>query len=374
MTKNNILLSIIIPTKNRYECLLSVIESLLKYIDSNDFEIIIQDNSDNNLIITTFLSKINDDRLSYFYTETPISIKENTELAISNSTGEYITFIGDDDLVSPYIIEVVTMMKLKKINSLIFNSGKYWWQNVSFNNKNFYNKPSNFLMPKNVSSFFFKINTMNELNFMLNHGCISSYKLPKFYHGVITKDLLIKVKDKTSISPDISFSTALSIVCKEHYFVNFPVTIYGASKNSGGGMTMRKKHYGKIEDQSFLPKNTKEIWNEMIPEIWSEHTTYPVSVSHVLKQFGLEKSINYNVFYSSMLVYEPYLIKYLLKKIVKYNKINIIGYLFLFFQIIKRVSSLVLNRIKINLKMLDYVVYEDFTIEDCMIELKKVKF
>jgi glycosyltransferase involved in cell wall biosynthesis len=374
MKRVNKLLSIIIPTRNRYECLTSVISALLKYIDDDNFEIVIQDNSDNNTIITNYLTSINDDRLSYYFTDTCISVKENTELAISNSVGEFITFIGDDDLVSPYIVDIVTAMKIRNINSLIFNSGKYWWQNVSFKKKNYYNKPSSFLIPKNVSSVFMKLNTFTELDLMLSHGATSSFRLPKFYHGIISRDLLIKIKDKSSISPDISFSTALGLVCTEHYFINFPATIYGASKNSGGGMTMEKKHYGKIEDQSFLPKNAKEIWDELIPEVWSEHTTYPVSVSHVLQQFSSNKTINYNVFFSSMLVYEFYLFKYLKPKIFKYNKFNIIGYLILFYQILKRISGLLLNKIKVKLKKLDFVVYEDFTINDCMIELKKITF
>lgn len=374
MEKFKKLLSIIIPTKNRYQCLLPVIDALTKHINSNDFELVIQDNSDDNSPIINYLALNNDNRISYFYKKDSLSIKENTAFAISNAIGEYITFIGDDDLVSPFIVDIVKLMKERGINSLIFNSGKYWWRNLTFTKPNYYVRPSVFTIPKNVTQDFIKLNTAKELDFMLDHGCTSAFNLPKFYHGIINRELLNEVKDNTSISPDISFSTALGLVCLEHYFINYPVTVYGASKNSGGGMTMEKKHYGKIEDQPWLPKNTKEIWDNLIPEIWSEHTTYPVSVSHVLKQFESNKIINYNVFYSSMLVYEFYLLKYLKPKIIRFNKGNIKGYFFLTAQILKRLLALVLNKIKIELKLTGLVVYKDFSIEDCMVELKKIGF
>jgi glycosyltransferase involved in cell wall biosynthesis len=374
MVKYKKLLSIIIPTKNRYECLIPVVSALLKHIKSEDMELVIQDNSDDNTLILNYLETINDNRISYFFTKGSISIKDNISLGISNAYGEYVTFIGDDDLVSPFIVDIVKAMKERGINSLIFNSGKYWWRDVVFPKPNFYVRAGVFTMSKNIHHDFIKLDTAKELDVMLNHGCTSAFNLPKFYHGIITHVLLDKIKDRTSISPDISFSTALGLHCSEHYFINYPVTVYGASKNSGGGMTIEKKHFGKIEEQHWLPKNAIEIWDFLIPSIWSEHTTYPVSVSHVLNQYNSKKFINYNVFYSSMLVYEFFLLDYLKPKIFIYNKKNIYGYLYLLFQIFIRIFMLLVNRIKVKLRLLDLIVYEDFLINDCMVELKKIPF
>ena len=52
-----LLLSIVIPTKNRYDYLCILIKSLLKN-QSDEFEIIIQDNSDDNTLFIEFLNKI----------------------------------------------------------------------------------------------------------------------------------------------------------------------------------------------------------------------------------------------------------------------------------------------------------------------------
>lgn len=374
MIQSDILLSIIIPTKNRHAYLIEVVSSLINYLDDEDIEIIIQDNSEQNFAALNFLESVSDKRIKYFYDNRAISIKENTNLGISNCSGEYVTFIGDDDLVNPYICDIVRYMKSRNIESLIFNSGKYWWSNVNFKNPNYYERPSVFTIPKKISTEFIRLNTEEEFNVMLKHGCTSSFRTPKFYHGIITNCLLQKVKDKVSISPDISFSTSLSLVCQEHYYINFPVTIYGASKNSGGGMTMEKKHYGKIEDLPWLPPETKRIWGEFIPEIWSEHTAYIASVSHVLEQFGSKKKIAYNVFYSSMFVYEFYLFKYIKPKIFKYNQRNILKYCFLITEIFKRIAGLIINTLRIKLKLVDVVVHENYSIEDCMIELKKIPF
>lgn len=57
MKTNNILLSVIVPTKNRYEYLKQCITTLAS-IDNGSIELIIQDNSDDNLEILAFLDTI----------------------------------------------------------------------------------------------------------------------------------------------------------------------------------------------------------------------------------------------------------------------------------------------------------------------------
>jgi glycosyltransferase involved in cell wall biosynthesis len=372
MEESKILLSIIIPTKNRYSTLLPVISALLKYITSEYVEFLIQDNSDKNDDYYAFCSKINDKRISYFYSSKMLSIKQNTRHAIDNSTGKYIMFIGDDDLVAPNVIDFVKEMESKNIDSLIYNAGKYWWDSVVFKKPNYYENAKILTLPKDINSCFVKLDTEAEFDYLLQHGCVSIYRTPRFYHGIISRKVLEKIKDKTSISPDISFSTGLSLVCKEHFYVNYPLSIYGASKNSGGGMTMEKKHYGSIEDMPWLPKNTLSMWDDKIPKIWSEHTAYPVSVSNVLEQFNSKKVINYNVFYSSMLVYEFYLLEYLKPKILSHNRFTL-DYLYFSFQVFKRIVSLLVNKFKFKFRLLNLSVYNDFNIDDCMVLLSEIK-
>ena len=130
MEKYKYLLSIIIPTKDRYECLIPVISALIKNIDNTDVEFIIQDNSNDNTVITNFLNSSDDDRVKYFYNTCKMSIVDNTICAIDNARGKYLIFIGDDDLVSPYIYKFVQYINQKEINCLVYNAAYYWWNSI----------------------------------------------------------------------------------------------------------------------------------------------------------------------------------------------------------------------------------------------------
>lgn len=118
-TNNSPLLSIVIPTKDRYECLIPVINTILKHVISSDFELVIHDNSISNDSVLPFFNNHVDSRLKYFYVKDYLSMVDNTLLAINQSKGKYATFIGDDDLVSPFICEITKLLDKKNIDCLI---------------------------------------------------------------------------------------------------------------------------------------------------------------------------------------------------------------------------------------------------------------
>jgi hypothetical protein len=372
--KSNILLSIIIPTKDRYECLFPVVCAILNKINSNQLEIVVQDNSTKHY--SSFTEKINDDRLVYDYFNEEISIQENTIKAIAHSSGKYLIFIGDDDIVSYEILEIVKFMDLKNIECLTYNPSYYWWNSVQFTNPNYYYRNNVIWIPKIEKLELIEMNSKNELNKMLSSGASNFQNLPKFYHGIVSRSVLERIKTKTGSylsgsSPDIAFSTSLSLVLVKYYYLNFPVSVFGASKNSGGGMTVSKRHYGKIEDQKFLPKNLKNVWNKNIPYIWSERSIYAQTVLEVLNSFDEYRKFNFLAFYSTILTYEPYLYKYTLKSIFKFCKLNILKYLILGFYIIKKIAGIIKKSKQFKNRKLNYDVIE---IENISIAMDKISF
>ena len=73
-----------------YSCLNHILS-----FDEQDFELIIQDNSDTTRILD-YLKKNQDSRLKYNYLPERINSVKNMDYAISMAK-EYITMIGDDD-------------------------------------------------------------------------------------------------------------------------------------------------------------------------------------------------------------------------------------------------------------------------------------
>ena len=87
------LLSIVVPTKDRYQYL-KVLISLIDSFKSDEIELVIQDNSEDNKDFLLFLSEGDYSFINYNYTKGQIPMSTNSDKAILNSNGEYICFIG----------------------------------------------------------------------------------------------------------------------------------------------------------------------------------------------------------------------------------------------------------------------------------------
>jgi glycosyltransferase involved in cell wall biosynthesis len=364
MEEYKILLSIIIPTKNRYSTLLPVLDSIIDNLcHKYEYEIIIQDNSDDNKTCLDYLSQRNSSRLKYFYNQLSMPIADNTELAIDNSNGKYLIFIGDDDFVSPDILKITNLLDQRSINCLIYSPGYYWWESVIFTKENYYHKSVNLWLPDVKSDLkFTKMDPVFELDKTLAKGAMSYDMLPRFYHGIVLRSEIINLKSKfgryiVGSCPDIDFAISLAINIKEYYYLNYPVSVFGASKNSGGGWTALKKHFGEIEKLPFLRPEIKDKWNPLIPRIWSEKTIYPQTTSEVLKGYNVKKELNLLALYAAMLIYEPFLEPKIAKFIFKNCGYNPIRYFKFAFEVLKKIAGLVVVKVKYKFKMLPFKVF-----------------
>jgi len=377
MVENNILVSVIIPTKNRKDTLIPTIRAISKNITDDNLEIIINDNSNDNSQeeVDFFISTLNDPRIKYHVEVGELSIVENTIRAIEKSKGSFLTFIGDDDTISPKIIHFVNKMVNDGIESLIYEPGYYWWPTLNFKKSNYYFRNNVLWLPVNVDEKFQKRNSEISILQFINSGAGKFGDLPKLYHGILSKRVLDKIKLLTGTylpgpSPDISFSLAIALTIPEYYYVRFPISIFGASKSSGGGWTVSGRHFGKIEDQDFLPKNIITRWDRNIPKIWSEKTIYAQSSYEVFKSFNADYKINYLVFYASMLIYEPFLFSYWIKSVARYCKFDLVKYIKLFFYILIKKIGKVNRNIKFKLRKIPYHLIDVNNLDEIMNHIK----
>lgn len=306
----NPLLSIVIPTKNRYNCLLPVLDTFIKNIEGQNYEIIVQDNTENNTSVLDYFENKCDSRIKYFYTKEHLDVTQNCNKAVENSTGKYICMIGDDDLVSPYIMRIVDMLDKQKIDCLTYTAGNYLWPEVKVVNPNKYNSPSTMTLYDYSTALHLK-HSEEEMNRVLQMGGIYFLGLPRLYHGIVKREILSRLKEKfggstyfPGPSPDMAISAALYTVLDNYYYMNYPVTITGVSSTSAAGLGVRNAHVGKIEDQPFLPARTKEIWDKYIPRIWTGFTIYAESIHEVFDSIGIEKRVNYLNLYAAMYQHE----------------------------------------------------------------------
>jgi glycosyltransferase involved in cell wall biosynthesis len=301
------LLSIVIPTKNRYTTLFPVVKSIQRYLLGSSFEIVIQDNSDTNTEELTINDELAGQNIRYFYEAKKLSVTQNCNLGIENSSGRYLILIGDDDLVSPFILEIVSIMEEKGIESLIYSNANYYWKNLVFTKQYEFNSPASLVHPKNISLAMEEMNPEVELNKVLAMGGVFLNNLPCLYHGIVKRSTLDKVKQKfgsyiPGSSPDMAVAVALSTVLNRYYRINIPASIPGASKSSAAGLGVKGAHISRIEDVPWLSENILKNWDVNIPRIWTGYSIYAQSIHEVLKAGKVDKQLDYKKLYLKMFV------------------------------------------------------------------------
>lgn len=316
------LVSILIPTKDRYETLSAVVEQLCSSITDSRLEIVVCDNSSH--VDSQVLTKImNDPRVTYTHSSEYRSIVDNTEYGIASCSGDYICFIGDDDLVSPFIMQAVTWLKCCEEECLIYPPARYWWPNVRFAKEDRFQRPGAFWLPKDRFGAIVRYQSDEEMNKVLRRGGVAYLNLPRLYHGVVSRNALKKVRNRfgryvPGSSPDMALSIALALTQPSYVAISYPLSVFGAARNSGGGSTAARKHYGQIAEQRHLPPDILENWDPRLPKIWSEQVIYPQTIYEVFSSISESSRIDYDALYASLLVYEPHIFQHLRPLIKEY--------------------------------------------------------
>lgn len=91
------LVSICVPTYNRPNLIGKLLNSILQQTYQN-FEIIITDNSDNDLTKNLIMKLYRDKRIRYYKNEKNLGMDGNSLKALSLVNGEFFTFTPDDDI------------------------------------------------------------------------------------------------------------------------------------------------------------------------------------------------------------------------------------------------------------------------------------
>jgi len=281
------LLSIVVPTKDRYKYLKHLIE-LINSIQSDQIELVLQDNTADNKEILDFFSQKEYSFIKYNHNTQPLPVCYNSDLAVLNSSGKYVCMIGDDDGITRHIVDCVKWMEEYEIEAVVPSSISYHWPDyISSITGNI----SGTLMYKPFSQTYKYIDSLCALNELKDKGFIYLGELPLLYHGIVRRDILDKIFRKGGTyfpgpSPDIANAVALSLIVNKYVRLDFPIVISGASKTHGGGIRKLKNKLAEIESVPFLPSNTSEYWEKNIPRIWTGETIWPESAIKALRYMG----------------------------------------------------------------------------------------
>lgn len=301
---NNPLLSIIIPTKNRQYTCLFAIESALA-IQNDDFEVIVQDCSDTDILRSQIIEKFGQDtRIKYFHTDSKPSMTDNWNMAYDKATGDYQCGIGDDDAVLKEIYEVAKWAKENEIDA-VTNASKITYNWPDFDSVLYkgcfiiHNIPTNRIVKKAINS--------SSIRDIVLEPRMNYAQLPMIYHCVISKNILLKIKYITiallkGTSLDVYSSIVISSQLSNYYALDYPFTIRGACGNSNsnristGNTNIHFKEFKSIS------------WGKLCPPIYSLHTTLFESITTALTAINkteLIEKMNLPLFYAKLLAEQP---------------------------------------------------------------------
>lgn len=305
------LLSILIPTKNREEFAVQVVQHILEVKDSR-FQVVIYNNSDTNHLQTLLSESLEDSRVKYCFNSDLLSFVDNFSLGISNCDGEFITIIGDDDGINPFIIDVADWASRNGIEAVTPSlSLLYNWPGSGVNFENGTGRLT-------ISDFSCRVQIRNpliEIKKLLGNGCQEylSFKLAKAYHGLIKRSVLVNIKNETGkyiggLSPDIYLSIAASLLIKKVVIIDFPLTISGICKRSGSADSATGKHTGKLEDAPHFRGHNNYKWSSKVPRFYSVQTIWADSALAAIKDLNkdyLVKHFSIDVLSSFCLAAHP---------------------------------------------------------------------
>lgn len=302
-----LLLSIAIPTRNRQKYLKILLTELLTN-KREDFEVIIQDNSDSDTL-SGWINTLNDARIRYKYHAGWISVVDNCDAALRECRGEYICMLGDDDgILLDESLAALADARVDRIDAVMGTVLNYVWPDLDHHLLRDYGGKLYLKSVKgNISSNDFLATAKQVVRL---GGAMGLMDLPCVYHGFISRRALSELYQAIGTyfpgpSPDMANAIALCAVLKSLRRTTEILVITGHSVVSTAGAGTQRRHHGSIADQPHLPKGTVNEWHSDIPSFWSGPTIYAQTLRSALirTQSPLLGEVKNACLYAACLIY-----------------------------------------------------------------------
>lgn len=278
------LLSVIIPTHERFRYASETVENLLGMPD--DIEIVV---SDTSLLDPWQEARYrSSSQLKIVRPGANISVVDNFNRALEQASGDYICFIGDDDLVSPDIIEIVGWAQKEAVEAvrLTFPVLFYWpdyhhrTQPEAYAGTVWADRYTGMIRPLDARE------SLGRAAGRLGHGV---FDMPRAYCGIVSRTLVERIIAQHGtlfggVSPDIYSAALLAAHARTIVEIDFPAVIPGASGASTAGHSAAGRHVGALRDNAHIRPFRDLVWHPFVPEFYSVPTVWSYSLVRALEQ------------------------------------------------------------------------------------------
>lgn len=251
--------SVVMPTYNRAHLLPLAIESVLQQSVA-DFELIISNggSTDNT---RDAVAGFSDKRIRYFETQEKLSIGDNYQYALEQASGEYITFLGDDDAFAPIMFERVERVITERQAQVVAFQYCNYYHDEYVDDDFSYIHPNTLQIPQFTGETFeFKsadaIKQLFGYHGLNNAERNGKFIIPYLANAVYHKDVFSRIQSKTNnpfaaTPADMYMAAAVFYVIDSYFCLDEPLHIWSRWSGSSTALPHKKgnelrKHYEKL--------------------------------------------------------------------------------------------------------------------------------
>lgn len=227
------LLSVVVPTLDRPDTLRHALATMACQPANADCEFIVQNNG-GNPEIAEMVAGLNDTRFRHFASDTVLTMTDNWEAALGHASGEYVTFIGDDDALMPYACATaVDILSGRNIDLLSWHAYSYHWPDYyhpAFRNR--------LLAEIDLTSSATRVSSRRELARIFGFQAHYAH-LPMIYNSFVRRSVIDRMRATAGryfigLSPDVASGIANAALTDSFVRLSRPLGMAGFSRHSTG--------------------------------------------------------------------------------------------------------------------------------------------
>ncbi len=283
-------ISIIIPTRERAEYLRFSIQTALD-IDDENLEVVVCNNAsgdDTEAVVQSF----DDPRIHYVNTGARVSMRENFNHALNQSSGEYVIFFGDDDGIVPGQFKYLRqLLETHRPDGMSWNRASYGWPDEGYAKKT-----GGVRLYRHSAYGAPYMYDPKERNLDALMGCHLSRLFPvtpNIYHGCVSRAYLDKVAPSKglyfdSVIPDVNFEYRATMLGGNFLHADHPFSINGYSPASTGGAHNKNAPDapGAKAGQEFAKENKSDPLEDVMDHALTVPLVYFSTLETVIQRMG----------------------------------------------------------------------------------------
>lgn len=275
------LLSVVVPTHNRSDYALACIGAVLAF-DSADLQLVMTDTSTDNRLYDRLHGPdrklLDDARFVYRKLDGPSSLTKNHNDAIPLATGDYVSIIGDDDCITSAALDAARWAAGRDIAAVSQTvRATFAWPDFRSQLART-GHAGRLYVPRHIGHARWRCGRL-DLESALTRALQATDEMPRCYHGVVRRDLLEKVRERTGAyfhgsSPDMSGAVAMACLADRYCEVDLPLTIPGVSGGSNSGRSAMNAHKGELSAETQTSGFQDAGWTLGVPRFFAVETVW----------------------------------------------------------------------------------------------------